>query len=342
MGITALLKVERERPSGVRAENGAQIPDATAIDEALAKEPTYVVLRPDRGDSHPGFQLLGVETSFVHIAGTPHLWAIRQLLREAPNLTTLRITPKMMRRFGPQQRELCSTHKIRVVKGYHDSPVSSGQRGKPRPQYLKQRRFYIGLSGEKGELFRELIRRGFVEALLTARYYCLNGESYASLPDVALEFGLGDERIASMKITGLRYFLDPRQKVGERPRDVARVVQARINRIHAIQQARVEKERRWRSMMWYARQLGVVHVPRDIRPHRRPVFKLLWQSQRDGRLDLLLEDYPRSWQAITFGYGLEDGNCRTQSQAASRLALTKAGVSYLQTRAIRILRGEIR
>ena len=341
MGNTALLQEEAGQSVRERVERVVPIPDEIPVDEVLSKEPIYVLLRPDDGKDHPGFQLLGVETFFVHIAGTPHPWAIRQLLCQAPNLKILRITPKMMRRFGPQQVELCRVHRVSVIEGYDKPRIALTQAGKPRPGYNKQKACFTGLRGSKKRLFQELLRLRFLEALLAARYYCLDGESYAPLPVVASEFNLTDERIVSMKITGLRYFLGFEQEVGTGPQRTARGIQARLGQIRVRMRVQNVAEREWRSMMWYASRLGVKHIPREIRPHRRRIFRLLWSARRDGRLDLLLENYPRSWRAITFGFGMEDGSFHTQQEVACRMGLaTRAGAQVLQSRGINILTGE--
>lgn len=333
MGNTDLLQEEAGQLVRERVERVVPIPDETAVDGDGQGGEAYLVVCTSEGREHPSFQRLGSQTLFVHIAGAPLLWAIKLTLDRAPNLEILQVRPSSMYLFGPAHIQLCAKRGVHVVEGYVKSEIARMKAAIPPPSFYDHRKFFLNLQRGEQRALRELIKLGIQDVLLVKRYLCLGGEDYAPQHRIAREFGLKEyDSSVSVKVNGVRHYLDSTFPTGEVSKGVAR----RIRRF--VQRERLAKRRK-NAANRLLRRLGVSSIPEGIPPSRFYIYRGLLVASRDGRLAILKRKHPRSWFAITFGFGLQDGKYHGQEEVAEEMDIMRQSAVELQRRAIEKLGG---
>ncbi len=266
--------------------------------------------------------------AFVHIDGFPFLWAIKLLLDCLPNLHTIQIAPKMIRKLGDHHRRLCAERNVRIISGYHQ-PNSAWPEGANHSRYYRQQQdFLLRLSGEQKALFDELLRLDFHVAHLVARYFCLRGEEFKPQHDVALEVDFPTlwDSVISARIHSVFYYLDPTFRASKRPRRMAETMRARVVSLREILAQAANREE-------IAKQLGLQALPSNLPLSRLYVFEAVVQTSQRQAFQRLLKEYPRWYRVLTLRYGLEDGVYRTLEEIGEMMDVTRERIRQVEEEA---------
>ena len=244
---------------------------------------------------------LDTTSKHVHINGIPFLFVIRYLVKNLPQLKSIRVTPQMEQRLKEHHLALLQEHGVQLETGY----IRKGSGWKDKNcrfhRYKKNRAFFLGLSAESKEAFEELLTYKVPEALIAARYFCLSNESYVPLHrlhEVMEGVSKGATRL-SLQINGLKDYLLKRQEEGERG-VVYRSIARKLN-------ACKDEEERKRKNLELAKtlqSLGLTSVPKNIPEDLISVYAKLKGMYEDGRLRKKLN--PEEFRAVVVHFGLKN------------------------------------
>ncbi len=262
------------------------------------------------------FSQINRNTTFVHVNGHLFLWAIRHILKLAPNLKTIRIIPKNERRLHDSHRQACAEKRVQIITGHHWPQCVWRENRIVSRHYQSQRRFFLNLKGEQQALFEELLRLGFEQAQIVSRYFCLSGEDFVHQSQIAGEFGFGqEERHVSMRVNAVIHYLDPTFESGDRPNQIASAMKRRVSRIRSL----LAEEAGLREI---AGKLGFERLPENLPLSRLPILEALIEAKKDGRLAKLQAENPREYLVVAKRYGLEDNIFRILKEIAEPLGVT--------------------
>lgn len=252
-----------------------------------------------------GHVLINIESiepdvEVVHIAGSTFLWVFDAILAHLPKLTTIQVIPSALDRVGGSARTLCAARNVRIVSGHVRPELAWDDDRIGNPLYDGQRRFLLGMSGEQLALFDELIALGFDAAKMTARYFCLNGETYAPQRLLAADYGYAKGAIHAVSgwILAVLYYLDSTVEVGQISHRRASSLREHVAKLRPLLASAEHRQR-------LIRDLGVPAFADGFPLARVEVFKKLLIALRTGRLDRLKRDSSRSHEAIVLRFGLD-------------------------------------
>jgi len=260
----------------------------------------YATVRAKRRDSTK-LSMLSEKTEFVHVDGHPFLWLLQKILAKCKNLKVLEVTPRQYRHLYPKSHlRILAERSVEVRQGYH-LPETGWPEGRPAPRnrhYEEQRKVLLNLTPEQHQLFDELLRFGFESAVLTARYFCLNGEEYMPYQDLGAQFGFSarNDSLASAHVLAVLHYLDP-----NRPASLASKRHAATLRQRAANLRECFAENEWKSKI--LAQLGIDKLPDDLPMSKMAVFGRVLHAVRDKSLDVL-DDRART--ILLMRFGLED------------------------------------
>ncbi|MBI3572011.1 hypothetical protein HY091_00530 [Candidatus Kaiserbacteria bacterium] len=190
-----------------------------------------------RSKCSSSFLELGVETNFVHIAGHPSPWAIEEVLRRAPNVRAIQIIPSLQNEVAPTQRARCEQRGVRIIAGHYQPELAWGEDKNHSPSYGVHREFLLNLAGEQKALFEELLAFRVKEALMAARYFCLQGEDFISQRLVAEIYGNNSARAnrgyASDRINSVLCYLNSPFDMGDEVKKLAETLRRKVKRLRA-------------------------------------------------------------------------------------------------------------
>lgn len=195
----------------------------------------WTIVRSDKVRKQRNFSCLSEETEYVHISGSPHVWIIEAILDQAPNLKTLQINQVFEGTdIGERTVHICRQKGVKV--GYGSILVGTREdRNQASTRYKQHRAFLQSLPLEKRLEIKELCRLGLKEALLTSRYYCLEGEEYIRIGEVASEV-FGEKKCApiSIYLSAFMKYLDPSIEVKPCVARAYRWMIARMDKLKAM------------------------------------------------------------------------------------------------------------
>lgn len=195
---------------------------------------------------------------------------------------------------------LLQEHGVQLETGY----IHRGSGWKDKScrfhRYKKNKEFFLGLSAERKAAFEELLIYKVPEALIAARYFCLNNESYVPLHrlnEVMEGVSKGATRL-SMQINGLKDYL--LKKEGESERGVVyRSITRKLNACKA-EEAKTQKNLKLTKTI---QSLGLTSIPKNIPEDLIPTYAKLKARYDDVRLRRELD--PEEFKAVVSHFGLK-------------------------------------
>ena len=288
----------------------------------------YVVVRGFRRDK-TNVDIVTAKTEVVHIDGAPFLWLIELVLELAPNLRVLQVTPGQMRHLHSDSHlKRLAERGVVVRDGYH--LVRKGPRGASR-SYQVDRQALHALAGEPKRLFDELIAFGFEDALLTSRYFCLNGEEYLPYHKLREEFGYGTDSVASSHVLSVLNYVGVAPIKGVRAVQLSRNLHARVElRRRRLGQQEIDlKEHEWKTKI--LTDLGLDRMPDGLSISKLPLFGQVLEATRAGRFGELSE---REQAILKMRYGLEKlpsiGCCQTLLAIGEHMGVSRERIRQLE------------
>ncbi len=294
----------------------------------------WAVISTPKGRDNPVFKQLA-EVTHIHIHGLPFVWAIKLAIECAPKLRQIRVIPSMLERLHPDSHlKMCAERGIEVITG-HLKPELVWADGENRsPQFDKQRQFFLNLQGEQKALWDELLAMDFEAALITSRYFCLNGEKYISKGAAAQEFGYSVHNatnVAGYIISGVIVYLDPSFKTRPEARQRARHTNIKV-RIWREYLEKLDGKKK------FAAELGLEAIPEHLPISRYSIFKKLLVAWQSGAVEELLGPTPRYIDVLNTRFGLESGQYLTLEQAGEKMGgLTRERIRQLEDIALNLL-----
>lgn len=299
----------------------------------------YVRIYTTNGRENDSFRSLDESTTFVHICGHLFLWTIHKILEVAPNLEMIQVIPPMKRKLNESHLALCEKHGVKIIYG-HWQPERAWKDFESRsPFYKTQAKFFSSLEGEQKELFEELMVMKFDSALITSRYFCLNGEDFVPQWVIAKEFGFKSaDMVISRKINSVIRYLDPTFHTGKNSIRTAEAMKAKVMRIRSFlttseitSKSISEAEKKVQSM-------GLEKLPLNFPLARLDELELLALAERDGRLSCLEREHPSDYWAIVYRFGLLDFQYRKLEDVGKLMDnITRERVRQLEERGFRLL-----
>src|ERR1700682_4824358 len=292
-----------------------------AVSRQEVRDIGYVVLDTSRRN----FEAIDSTTTFVHLSGHPFLWIIERVLRLAPKLRTIRVTPAMEPKLQDSHRALWRERGGETLVGRHNAAEWEGT---PRSAfYGSQSKFFRDLQGEQKALFEELLALNFVAAEMAARSFCLHGEEFAPQYKVAMEFGYGDEdHHVSERINAVLFYLDPSFKTSVRSQQIAAIIRLRVERLRPLVADAAERARA-------EARIGR-RVPEGLPWSRLPTFEGVLAAVEDGRARAL---DARHHRVLVERLGLEGSRCRKLREIGADMGITRERVRQLEDDALRQL-----
>lgn len=266
----------------------------------------YAAVFTRGGPEHESFASLDEATVFVHLNGIPFLWVFDKIFERAPGVKTIEIQPAFAEQLSRQATERCSARGVHVLCGYQLKSGGRKETGPRSPTYDHQRTFLLGLAGKQKEKFDQLLDLRINAALLTARYFCLEGEPYLPQPEVGRLQGLGFKAsYISHQINAVLLYLGychPNFDPGKNPRQFLRGMLRKVRR----RTPKYDAEAEWRKR--FSQALGVPLIDRKLPAARFATYEALVKAQNRGDLDRLQAAHPKAWQVVTLRFGLDTPN----------------------------------
>lgn len=174
-------------------------------------------------------------------------------------------------------------------------------------------------------------------ALMTARYFCLDGEEYIPQRELCPMFGLAPilEHAISAYINGILYYLDGGFPANKRSRQMAAMLKRRVEKLRPLLKSAEQRQA-------LAKELGLAALPANLPLARLDVLKELVAARRDGRLRALASSSQANFgRAIELRFGL-DGSVpstyRTLEEVGEEMGgITRERARQLEERALEIL-----
>jgi hypothetical protein len=300
------------------------------------KDEGSAVIHTAKGREKCGIKHLTEKTTFVHINGPLNLWAVEGILQQAPNLKTIQVIPSMFKKLHPDSHlRLCQERGVAVVTG-HVRPELVWEEGRiVSPHYQAQKAFLTGVSGDQKKLFDELIALGFEAALMTSRYYCLNGEEFLSQRALCADFGYGENinHYFSAKINAVLCYLDEAFEASLASKRLAKALRANVIRLRPyLESAELRKQ--------CAERLRIPQLASKFPLARLDTFEKLLEAFRSGRLAQFALESPDDHRALVLRFGLEElalGAYRTLEEVGNLTGVTRERVRQREERALKIL-----
>ena len=310
-----------------------------------AKKYEYVIIYAGKPD-HPGWRMLSDSTVTVHIVQHPFLWAIEKIIEQCPKLEVIQMPARMHKKLTESHHKLCASRNVALKVGYHRPDLIWGDDENRSPHYTKQRKFFLNLTGEQKQLWDELLLAKFPSALLTARYFCLNGEEFVTQQKVAEEFELERNSSTSLYVNGVINYLDHTFEVSKMSTVHSHALRDRITRLRKYLQEGVKLKDAYKELQLKVDEVAkshdtesVISLPRSFPLSRFELFLKVARAFYKGRLTELQRFDSRLYQVLTFRFGFTaDHEHFTLEQIGKALGgLTRERVRQLEADALKFL-----
>lgn len=265
----------------------------------------------------------------VHIVGCPFLWAIRLLVRTLPRLRTISVIPLYGKKVsGTSYHSLCQASGVEIVIGHVRPWLAWSDDGRiVSPFYTAHRNFFLGLNGEQQQLFEELLRFNFEAAIITSRYFCLQGGEYASQRRLAGEYGLSTNVSVSVRVNAVILYLAPAFQTGKQARVMAHAMHQRVIRLRSLFDDVDQQKQRLAMLQRRAEELGVDRIPVAMPMARLDVFEALIVARQGENWRTLAS---RDRQIVSQRFGLDDGVYRTLDTVGREHGVTRQRIRQIE------------
>jgi len=236
-----------------------------------------------------------------------------------------------------------------VIGCRHAAHGWKGKRIHRSSRFKERRRFLLDLRGEQKERFEALLRLGFREAIIAARYYCLRGEEAITLFEIARLFdfqNVANDSYISKLIIAVLHYLDPSFYATGEAEQTAKVIATRVKRLRDAQentrklQCLAEREAIITARyIAEARQLGFGY-PTRIPIKKAPTYCALLRKVVDGELLVLRQKSPKRYEAIVLRFGIDNPKqpvYRSYTQVAKIMGGTRQNIGLLVPSGLRLL-----
>lgn len=334
--VYSRLRILRRRLRTV----GLALPDQQSLQSG------HAIIRTQLGSANPSFRFLNADTT-VDLRGFPFLWAVKKILSQAPNVRRILIAPCCASMLSVQARRLCEQRGVTLSFGRRFRAGS--KLGENRsPHFEEQRRFLLNLRGEQRARFKRLLKLENRAALITARYFCLKGETVIAQSALAQQFDLSHRCTGYMsaQINAVLYLLGY-SAASFAPGREAKAYAARMAWQVRVASKKQEDDRALRAdtdrRAKLGKQLGVPPLARKFPIKRLNTYRKLLKAREKGRLKKLKTVHPKAWQAVTLRFGLDtkhEGVYRTLQQVVDTVdgVNSRQRVCQLENEALRFLR----
>ncbi len=268
---------------------------------------SYIAINTKKGRDYPGFQSLSDKTHYVHINGILYLWALLKILELAPNVKRIRIIPSQHIKLGNVVQSLCRDNHIEITAGCQHPEYSSKHHHPRNKRYFEHQAFLKGLAGKQKKLFDELIRFKIKAALMTARYFCLNGEDFVPQRLIAKQFGFKERRqdFISMKIIAILYYLDPSIEAGKMSKRYAGIIKRAVKKQRQAIEDKRQRQETQRLTQDRLNPFGLDELPAGLPKRLYELFFRLLKARQVGRLSALKDQDFRAHRVICLRFDLE-------------------------------------
>ncbi|MDO8581939.1 MAG: hypothetical protein Q7S16_03615 [bacterium] len=188
----------------------------------------YAHVYSRKGSEHESIRALTSIVETVHVNGRATFPVVQAILNRAPNVRRIELIPQAMSKVSVQTHAFCQQHSIVLTVG-HCNPNLVWKENRS-PWFMRKQSFFRNLHGEAKEHWEELLILQIPVALLTARYFCLNGEEYCAQDVLAPKYGFS---AGSYGINGVIFYLDKNEKVGGTAKEVAQAISRRVQKLRA-------------------------------------------------------------------------------------------------------------
>ncbi len=296
----------------------------------VGKEYVIIHTQPRK---HSSFGNLTEKTKKVHVSGHLFLWTVNLILSKCPNLESIQVVPKRMMEIKESHERSCSSRGVKIESGYYKPDLAWDVRESELPSYKLRRLFFQKLSGKQKALFNELLSFGFEEAIITARYFCLNEENFLCQRELGIEFGyLEREKSISRKVNAVIFYLDETFSTSQVSMVIARSIKRRVEKLRKAK----------RSKSDFRRLLGryrISKLPKGFPISRLKIYSELLKARKDGRMDSLKLENPKWHKAIDLRFSLDsEADYPTLQEIGSIIGVSRERVRQIEHEVLKKLK----
>ncbi len=264
----------------------------------------------------------------VRFKSFPYPWLLRELFTHAPRVHTL-LMPRETREHITQvdvYTRILAQHPITLAL----SLLTGKKRvGFKMSSYKERQAFMETLDAERRALFDELMAFNFIEAEITSRYFCLNGEEYLPPAEVAQMFGCSQGGL-QVWVGMILYYLDSPLEV---PQQAISYVPG-LKKQGASERVRLEHVETQKNML---ASHGVENIPAGMPLRCIEAYAVIHRAwQQDELSELTMSASERN--VLIERYGLQDGIFKTLDEIGESRDLTRERIRQLEASGLRKLR----
>lgn len=276
----------------------------------------------------------------VHINGHPFLWAINQIIQQAPKVKVIRVIPSKLRSISKSTQALCRKNGIDITVGHWAPHLAWADRRNISIYYQGHRDFLLNLDGEQKKMFDELIMFNFRSAQMAARYFCLANEEFIYQRQVGDLFGLPTSvslSDMSIRIYSVLHYIDPTFDVTADARVKALSIQNKITKLRkAVESAHKNQEKLAAIMASTQRP-----IPAGIPAAYIDIYEEIAIAYGSKEMEFLRDSpkkrYRMIYKALLCRYGLISNRFTTLRQAGALLDLSCERIRQLEEEGLGLL-----
>ena len=246
---------------------------------------------------------LGPEIVQIHLTGIPFVWLLQRIIAECPSLRVLQtIESNRLYLERGEAAELLKKAHFRVQYGTVRKAWDQARKDSPSSkQYSGQQRFLQTLAGDQKALWDELLRFGIEAAEITARYFCLNGETFIPLGKLAVLYGFAENvSLGSQFVNAVLHYLDPTFKC-------AREAKRRAASIETTVRVTRELTSGLDVIQRLCTELRIQNLPDKLPLSKWQLFRQIRLAYNAGRFSIFTEDRARDGEILKERYGIPEG-----------------------------------
>jgi len=296
---------------------------------------SFVTITTSRKNNilHHSFKKLDNETTTVHIHGHLCVWAIKEIIKNCPNLKKIQLIPSQFIQLSETHKNLCKPKDITFTEG-HCRPNLIWKNYKPiSPNYHKKKTFLLSLKGKQKNLFDELLNLGFEAGKITSNYFCLKNEPYIPQRELAKHFGYKYQISISIAINSVLRYINPSFKTSIDASDKAIRLKKQVKKLRKVISSKKALDN------FIKIELRLKKLPEKLFPSRYKLFAKVVQAKRNGLLSKLRKTNPDLSKIITLRFGSFnfDEKCLTLHQIAKLQSVSRECIRQKEEKALKIL-----
>ena len=277
-----------------------------------------------------GLMVAGIDPAaeIVRFKSFPYPWFLVELFKHAPQVRMLIVSREIRMQIEGKEpyKSIFEAHQTKIA--------SSENFGKRRinfkmSSYKDRQAFMLALDEERRALFDELLEFNCIEAEVTSRYFCLEGEEYLPPLDIAKIFHCSQGGL-QLWVGTILYYLDS-------PLDVPKQSMVRVSgleRYVECERARLRHVERLNNIL---ASHGLTSVPKGMPIRFVENYALIYKAwTSDALSEFTISEGERA--ALVARYGLEDAMFKTLGEVGIAHNLTRERIRQLESSALDKLR----